>query len=153
MSETRANGREPASTQGDGPASSERVIEEALRILVSFDIDGTMEFGDPPGPVPAEVARELVGRGYIVGVASDWPRSSQQPLWSRHGVEPEFVGGKHHLHEVKAQFRADRYVHVGDTDVDERYALLAGFEFLHVDELVEPVVADDIHDAGWIPPA
>jgi len=87
--------------------------------------------------------------GYIVGVASDWPRSSQQPLWSRHGVEPEFVGGKHHLHEVKAQFPADRYVHVGDTDVDERYALLAGFEFLHVDQLVEPVVADDIHDAAW----
>jgi phosphoglycolate phosphatase-like HAD superfamily hydrolase len=97
------------------------------------------------------VARELVGRGYIVGVASDWPRSSQQPLWSRHGVEPEFVGGKHHLHEVKAQFPADRYLHVGDTDVDERYALLAGFEFLHVDQLVEPVVADDIHDASWLP--
>jgi phosphoglycolate phosphatase-like HAD superfamily hydrolase len=133
-------------TNGAQPTPSEP------RILVSFDIDGTMEFGDPPGPVSAKVARELVGRGYIVGVASDWPRSSQQPLWSRHGVEPEFVGGKHHLHEVKAQFPADRYVHVGDTDVDERYALLAGFEFLHVDELVEPVVADDIHDATWAPP-
>jgi hypothetical protein len=43
-------------------------------------------------------------------------------------------------------------VHVGDTDVDERYALLAGFEFLHVDALVEPVAADDIHDAAWVPP-
>ena len=133
-------------TNGAQPTPSEP------RILVSFDIDGTMEFGDPPGPVSAKVARELVGRGYIVGVASDWPRSSQRPLWSRHGVEPEFVGGKHHLHEVKAQFPADRYVHVGDTDVDERYALLAGFEFLHVDELVEPVAADDIHDATWAPP-
>ena len=122
------------------------------RIVVSFDIDGTMEFGDPPGPVSAAVARELARRGYIVGVASDWPRSSQQPLWSRHGVEPEFVGGKHHLHEVRSQFPADRYVHVGDTDVDERYALLAGFEFLHVDALVEPVAADDIHDATWAPP-
>ncbi len=147
----RPNGREPASSRANGPARSERAVEEALRILVSFDIDGTMEFGDPPGPVSAAVARELVGRGYIVGVASDWPRSSQQPLWSRHGVEPEFVGGKHHLHEVKAQFAADRYVHVGDTDVDERYALLAGFDFLHVDELVVPVVADDIHDAAWLP--
>ena len=125
----------------------------AHRILVSFDIDGTMEFGDPPGPVSAAVARELVGRGYIVGVASDWPRSSQQPLWSRHGVEPEFVGGKHHLHEVKEQFPADRYVHVGDTEVDERYALLAGFEFLHVEQLELPVVADSIHDASWAPPA
>jgi phosphoglycolate phosphatase-like HAD superfamily hydrolase len=139
----------------DGGATVEPAPERATapRILVSFDIDGTMEFGDPPGPVPAEVARELVGRGYIVGVASDWPRSSQQPLWSRHGVEPEFVGGKHHLHEVKEQFAADRYVHVGDTEVDERYALLAGFEFLHVEQLELPVVANSIHDAEWTPSA
>ena len=57
-------------------------------ILVSFDIDGTMEFGEPPGPVPASVVRDLVARGYVIGVASDWPRSSQQPLWARHGIEP-----------------------------------------------------------------
>lgn len=122
------------------------------RVVVSFDIDGTMEFGDPSGPVSAAVARELVARGHVVGVASDWPRSSQQPLWSRHGVEPEFVGGKHHLHEVKARFPADRYLHVGDSEVDERYALLAGFEFLAVDKLGVPVVADAIHDAGWTRP-
>jgi phosphoglycolate phosphatase-like HAD superfamily hydrolase len=103
--------------------------------------------------VSAEVARELVDRGYIVGVASDWPRSSQQPLWSRHGVEPEFVGGKHHLHDVREQFPADRYVHVGDTEVDERYALLAGFEFLLVDDLELPVVADTIHAEDWTPSA
>ena len=118
------------------------------RILVSFDIDGTMEFGDPPGPVTAAVAQELFARGYIVGVASDWPRSSQQPLWSRHGMEPHFVGGKHHLHEVRAEFEADHYIHVGDTEVDERYAKLAGFSFIHVDDLVEPVVADAIHPIG-----
>ena len=45
--------------------------DDRPRVLVSFDIDGTMEFGDPPGPVTADVARELFARGYIVGVASD----------------------------------------------------------------------------------
>jgi phosphoglycolate phosphatase-like HAD superfamily hydrolase len=118
---------------------------ESSRVLVSFDIDGTMEFGDPPGPVPATVVSDLAARGVVVGCASDWPRSSQQPLWARHGLEPRFVGGKHHLHEVREQFSADRYVHVGDTDVDERYALLAGFEFMHVDDLAVPVIADAIH--------
>jgi phosphoglycolate phosphatase-like HAD superfamily hydrolase len=116
-------------------------------VVISFDIDGTMEFGDPPGPVPAAVARELVDRGYVVGVASDWPRSSQQPLWAKHGVEPRFVGGKHHLHDVKAGFPgASRYVHVGDTDIDEMYALQAGFEFLCVADLELPVVAEAIDD-------
>ena len=119
------------------------------RALVSFDIDGTLEFGDPPGPVPAGVVEELAARGVIVGAASDWPKSSQGPLWQRHGLEPQFVGGKHHLHEVREQFSADRYVHVGDTDVDERYALLAGFEFLHVEALIAPVTADDIHPLDW----
>ena len=85
----------------------------------------------------------------MVGVASDWPRSNQQPLWSRHGVDVQFVGGKHHLLTVRARFPAARYLHVGDTDIDERYALLAGFEFLHVDELERPVAADAIHAAAW----
>jgi hypothetical protein len=121
------------------------------RILVSFDIDGTMEFGEPPGPVTAAVVRDLVTRGYVIGVASDWPRSSQHPLWMRHGIEPHFVGGKHQLHTVREQFDADRYLHVGDTEIDERYALLAGFEFLHVTDIVTPVVADSIHDDAWTP--
>jgi hypothetical protein len=134
------------------PAEPAGAGSSAPVILISFDIDGTMEFGDPPGPISAAVARELVDRGVIVGVGSDWPRSAQAPLWNGHGIEPRFVGGKHHLHEVKAEFPADRYVHVGDTDVDERYALLAGFEFLHVDDLEAPVVPESIHDpASWTP--
>jgi phosphoglycolate phosphatase-like HAD superfamily hydrolase len=120
---------------------------------VSFDIDGTMEFGEPPGPVPAAVVRDLVARGYVIGVASDWPRSSQHPLWARHGIEPHFVGGKHQLNVVREQFEADRYLHVGDTEIDERYALLAGFEFLHVTDIIMPVVADSIHDDEWTRPA
>jgi len=132
----------------DGGRSSRTLLavtddrdEKALRILVSFDIDGTMEFGDPPGPVPAAVARELVGRGYIVGVASDWPRSISNRCGSRHGVEPSFVAGKHHLHEVKEQFPADRYVHVGDTEVDERYASSPGSSSPR-GAVGDPVVAD-----------
>jgi hypothetical protein len=120
-------------------------------VVVSFDIDGTMEFGDPPGPIGADVARELAARGVVVGVASDWPRSNQRPLWSRHGVDVRFVGGKHHLLTVRTQFPAARYLHVGDTDVDERYAMLAGFEFVHVETLERPVVADAIHAPAWRP--
>jgi hypothetical protein len=117
------------------------------RVVISFDIDGTMEFGDPPGPVSASIARELVDRGCILGVASDWALSCQRPEWARHGIAPRFVGGKHHLPAVKSRFTADRYVHVGDTAVDEHYARLAGFTFLHVDQLPNPLSADAIHFA------
>ncbi len=97
--------------------------------IVSFDIDGTMEFGEPPGPVTVEFVLALLESGHVIGSASDRTRSDQSSTWALHGIEPAFVGGKHHLHEVRAQFPGDRHVHIGDTHVDEHYAQLAGFEF------------------------
>jgi hypothetical protein len=135
---------EPADAVGQHPKA---LTAPRAVVLISFDIDGTMEFGDPPGPVSASIARELVDRGCIVGVASDWAMSCQVPEWARHGITPRFVGGKHHLSAVKSRFTADRYVHVGDTAVDEHYARLAGFTFLHADQLPVPVNADAIHFA------
>ena len=40
-------------------------------LVVSLDIDGTMEFGDPPGPVTVELVRLVLAAGVIVGSASE----------------------------------------------------------------------------------
>src|ERR1700722_14257391 len=109
------------------------------RVLVSFDIDGTMEFGDPPGPVSAAMVLALLERGYIVGCASDRAMSTQTALWMNHNIELSFFGGKQHLPAVRDKFAADRYLHVGDTDIDKRYALGAGFEYFSVFEDISPV--------------
>jgi hypothetical protein len=101
-------------------------------LLLSLDIDGTMEFGDPPGPLVTATVHEVVRRGGIVGCASSWPISSQAPLWLRHGVELAFAGGKDVLMTLRERFPAARYVHVGDTDWDASSALDADFEFLDV---------------------
>jgi len=113
--------------------------EIAELIVVSFDIDGTLWAGDPPGPIPLDVVRAVAAQGCVIGSASDRPRSNQQELWDSHGVDVHFVGGKHHLPEVKQRFDAGRYVHIGDTDVDEHFARQAGFEFVWVDRLHEAV--------------
>jgi hypothetical protein len=105
-----------------------------MRIVVSLDVDGTMEFGEPPGPVTVEVVRMLVAAGHVVGCASDRTRTDQTETWAGHGVALAFVGGKHHLDDVRARFPADRYVHVGDTHVDEHFADMHGFEFVGVDD-------------------
>jgi hypothetical protein len=107
------------------------------RVLVSFDIDGTMEFGDPPGPVSPEIVRALIERGCILGCASDREVSSQAALWRRHDIELSFIGGKHNLPTVKTTFNADRYIHIGDTDLDKRYAIQAGFEFISVFDKID----------------
>jgi hypothetical protein len=109
------------------------------RVLVSFDIDGTMEFGDPPGPVSAAMVLALLERGYIVGCASDRAISTQTALWSNYNIDLHFIGGKHHLTGVRDKFEADRYLHVGDTDIDKSYALGAGFEYFSVFEDISPV--------------
>ena len=36
------------------------------RILLSLDIDGTIEVGDPPGVLTMEMIRTTVGKGFIV---------------------------------------------------------------------------------------
>ena len=112
--------------------------------MVSFDIDGTLEVGDPPGPISLECVREAHRRGHVIGTSSDRTVAEQRRLWERLGIEADFVGHKHHLHETKARFDCVRLVHIGDTHVDEYYAKLAGFEFFYADQVPEP------GSEGWI---
>src|SRR5438477_16013 len=86
--------------------------------LVSFDIDGTLEVGDPPGVVSIALVRLAKRRGYLVGSCSDRPVAYQQELWRRLGIAADFTVLKHRLADVKALFAAAAYFHVGDTDVD-----------------------------------
>ncbi|MDE0659267.1 MAG: HAD family hydrolase [Gammaproteobacteria bacterium] len=104
-------------------------------ILISFDIDGTLEEGDPPGILTIDFVREAKKDGYLVGSCSDRPISAQRAMWARHGIEVDFAVSKHMLPEVKSRFTADVYYHIGDReDLDKRPAEQAGFEFLWPDE-------------------
>jgi len=101
--------------------------------LVSFDIDGTLEGGDPPGIVPVALVRIARRLGYVIGSCSDRPISYQEELWARLSIVPDFTVLKHRLEDVRARFAAAAYYHVGDTETDERFALAAGFRFLKAD--------------------
>jgi hypothetical protein len=101
--------------------------------VVSFDIDGTLEIGDPPGIITIAAVRAARQRGYVVGTCSDRPLAHQRQLWERLALVPDFTVLKHRLAEIKASFSAAAYYHIGDTDVDEHFAGLAGFRFLRAD--------------------
>ena len=101
--------------------------------LVSFDIDGTLEIGEPPGPVTIALVRMAKELGYVIGSCSDRPISYQEDMWATLEIAPDFTVLKHRLDDVKARFAATTYYHIGDTDTDERFALAAGFRFLKVD--------------------
>ena len=101
--------------------------------LVSFDIDGTLELGDPPGIITIEMLRSIKRRGYLMGSGSDRPVSYQRELWKRLQIDADFTVLKHRLAEIKTRFLAHAYYHVGDTDVDDDLATRAGFRFLRAD--------------------
>ena len=79
-----------------------------------------------------EMVRQAQGHGYLIGSCSDRTVSEQQRIWERHGISVGFTVLKHRLGEVKTLFPADRYYHIGDTEIDRRAALQAGCEFLAV---------------------
>jgi hypothetical protein len=114
-----------------------------LARLISFDIDGTLETGDPPGCITIARVREALALGFIVGSCSDRPVSHQQQMWRQHGVTVAFTVLKHQLDRVRAQFDAAEYVHVGDTNMDRHYAERNGFAYFHPDSSIDPLWKPD----------
>lgn len=98
--------------------------------LISFDIDGTLEIGDPPGIITIDMVRQARAHGYVIGSCSDRTLGMQTTLWAAQHIDPDFTVLKHRLAEVKARFRAEIYYHIGDTHTDQFYAKQAGFQFI-----------------------
>ena len=101
--------------------------------LISFDIDGTLEVGDPPGLISIDMVRECKRLGYLIGSCSDRPVSYQRHLWRRLEIAADFTVLKHRLADVKTELRAEAYFHIGDTDLDDFFAGEAGFRFFRAD--------------------
>ena len=104
--------------------------------LISFDIDGTLEVGEPPGGITMDMVRRAQSVGCLIGSCSDRTISSQQRIWQEHGIAVEFTVLKHKLADLKSQFQVEEYFHIGDTDMDRYFSDQAGFRFLQVDDAV-----------------
>jgi hypothetical protein len=113
-----------------------------LAFLISFDIDGTLEFGDPPGGITVEMVRRAQDLGFLIGSCSDRFPSAQRALWEACDIRVDFVAAKHMLPDIRSRFVAFKYLHIGDRDLDQQLAEKAGFEFLWDHEgVAEPWLA------------
>ncbi len=97
--------------------------------VISFDIDGTLEFGDPPGGITVAQVKKEQQDGSYIGSSSDRPLSNQRDLWKQWGIEPDFIVLKHNIAEIKDKFEAEEYFYIGDSEVDRFYAERARFKF------------------------
>ncbi len=117
-------------------------------ILVSVDIDGTLEAGDPQGPVPLEFVRRVGALGALVGSSSDRTIADQRQFWRAAGVRIDFVVLKQQLPGLAGRYRCDRYVHVGDSMMDEYYAGVAGFDFWNARSLARYAASEGLAAAA-----
>lgn len=114
-----------------------------MRHLFSFDIDGTLEIGAPPGPIPIELVRSIQEMGHFIGSCSDRTLADQTDVWKGLGLPVDFVALKTHLPSIRGRFEAASYYHIGDTVVDRMYADRAGFTYLLPDlSAVEALLSD-----------
>jgi hypothetical protein len=115
-----------------------------LAKLISFDIDGTLETGDPPGYITMALVRKALELGYIIGSCSDRTVSQQKRMWEQHGITVSFTVLKHHLDRVRAEFSAEQYLHIGDTNIDRHYAERNGFAYFFPDSSIDHLwIADE----------
>lgn len=127
--------------------------KKGLPILLSFDIDGTMEMGDPPGPVSVNLVRRAKELGCVVGSCSDRPVAVQEMLWATRGMVMDFVVMKHQLPDVMARFKAAAYYHIGDRELDQQFAGQAGFGFFWPDDATsEPWANNGAHGSAGTTP-
>jgi len=112
--------------------------------LISFDIDGTLEAGDPPGIITMDMVRAIKALGYVIGSGSDRTLLSQRHIWERHCMVVDFTVLKHQLAGLKAQFQVEAYYHIGDTDMDRVQADRAGFRFVQVDAALRQIWGPEV---------
>ena len=105
--------------------------------LISFDIDGTLETGDPPGIITMARVRQALELGYIIGSCSDRTVAQQKSMWERHGIAVSFTVLKHQLDRVRVEFAAEHYIHIGDTNMDQHYAERNGFTYYFPDNSID----------------
>ena len=104
-------------------------------MLVSFDIDGTLEMGDPPGPLSADFVRRVQQSGSLIGSCADRTVREQAAIWAAADIVPDFVVVKNQLDSVRERFASERYIHIGDTHVDAHFAGMASFQFIFAVDL------------------
>lgn len=97
-----------------------------MSVVVAFDVDGTLEVGEPKGPIKLEAVKRLKEAGLIVGIVG-----------ARERVEGRLKGldfymdgdpfKERNLKEVAGRYRPALAIYVADRPSDREAALKAGF--------------------------
>jgi len=107
----------------------------ALRptIVIAFDVDGTLECGNPKGPIKLKTIRALKRAGFIVGIIGAYQKAVAAGLQG--GIDVDFLMSGHpykpkHLTHLKLVYRPALTIYVGDEPADRQAALQTGCAYI-----------------------
>lgn len=100
----------------------------------ALDLDGTLAWGDPVGPITRDHLLMLQAMGYVIGSSSGKTADEVLPKWRANGFEPAFFIHKDELAKLKPDY--DEITHVGDLPHDVRAAQQAGVNYMTPQEFV-----------------
>jgi len=100
----------------------------------AFDRDGTLEWGNPPGPITREHLEKVRSLGYAIGGAGGQAVEEQRRNWEENGIKPDFVVYKGDLPSLRGRFT--EFTHVGDKEDDINWAQKAGAWYMAPREFV-----------------
>jgi len=102
-------------------------------MLILFDCDGTLETGNPPGPVKLADLNFLVVLGVHVIIVSESANCANLPF--EHIIVPS--NRLQALLNAKAKYPGLRCIYVSDNPSDDVNAQRAGCEYMHPSEFLK----------------
>ncbi|MEA2033150.1 MAG: HAD family hydrolase [Euryarchaeota archaeon] len=98
-------------------------------VVIAFDVDGTLECGEPPGIIKIETVKRLKEKGFIVGIVGAYKKVQ------RHISHLDFyLSGDPHkpenLKKVRETYKPAFCIYVADLPSDKVAALKNGFSYI-----------------------
>ena len=108
-----------------------------MKVVVAFDVDGTLEVGNPPGPIKLSELKRLKELGLVVGIVGAFEKvkriiSDLEFYYPGHPHKPKY------LKEIKERYNPVIAIYVGDDDADRVAALSSGFIYVRPEDYPSP---------------
>lgn len=99
-------------------------------IVFAFDVDGTCETGNPPGPIPLNNLLVLKNRGHVVGIISGSLARVKNVLGDQ--LDFYLAGSKAgEMVRVAQHYVGEAKIYVGDSPTDMVAAKIAKWGFVY----------------------
>ncbi|MCJ7631092.1 hypothetical protein MUP77_01630 [Candidatus Bathyarchaeota archaeon] len=102
------------------------------KMLVAFDVDGTLECGSPSGPIKLETVRNMKKSGMVIGIISPSLFRVKKELGDL--LDFYLAGPKAEAMFEMRKTYSGRMMYVGDCIIDENEAHKAGWEFCYANK-------------------